>query len=163
MKKLMAICFFLSFVGASQVAAQSYDNAVGLRLGWGFGGSFKHFLNETSAVEGILNYRSFGTLGINYNYLQITGLYQKHGPLDEVLTGLQWYFGGGGFIGFYGGSYNGLIDGGGTTIGIAGNVGLDYAFDDIPLNISVDWVPSISINGGGFLSGLGGVAVRYIF
>ena len=83
-----------------------------------------------------------------------------HQPLDEVFSGLQWYYGGGGFIGLWsaGNSENG------TRIGIAGNLGLDYAFEDIPLNISLDWIPSFALVGfgNGFAGATGGLAVRYI-
>ena len=45
-----------------------------------------------------------------------------------------------------------------------GNLGLDYKFDNTPINISADWVPTIYI-GSGYLSGFGGgygaLAVRY--
>ena len=164
MKKFLSILVFATVIAMGSSTAQNYDNAIGIRGGWGFGASFKHFLNESAALEGVLRYRSFGTLGFNYSYVQVTGLYQIHNPLDDVLTGLQWYYGGGAFVGFWGGSYAGLIDGDRTYIGVAGNIGLDYAFEDIPLNISVDWIPSIAIvGGGGFLGGGGGVGIRYIF
>lgn len=42
-----------------------------------------------------------------------------------------------------------------TTFGVMGVVGLDYKFTDIPLNLSVDWVPTFFI-GDGYVSGFGG-------
>lgn len=157
MKKVLFTILFSSILLSLCTRAQNYDNAVGLRLGWGLGGSIKHFFDESKAVEGILQ------LGGPFsNYTQITALFQIHKPLDEVTPGLQWYFGGGGFVGFFSGVFSTYS----TRIGIAGNIGLDYAFEDLPLNISLDWIPGIAIIGfgTGFGAGTaGGLAVRYIF
>jgi hypothetical protein len=156
MKKLLLTLFVIAVFGAVHTSAQTYDNAVGLRLGWGFGGSIKHFFDDSKAVEGIVQ---FG--GLYTRYSQVTGLFQIHKPLDDVAPGLQWYFGGGGFVGLF----SGVSSANATRIGIAGNIGLDYAFDDIPLNVSLDWVPGIAIVGFGnsFGARTGGLAVRYIF
>ncbi len=164
MKKILLALFCFACLGTATSQAQNYDNAIGLRLGWGFGATYKHFFNESGAVEGILNYRSFGLLSANWNFIRITGLYQVHAPLDNVVEGLQWYYGGGGYVGFWGGSFLGNIDEDRTVIGIAGCLGLDYSFTDIPLNITIDWIPSINLAGGGGFGGeAGGLAVRYIF
>jgi hypothetical protein len=156
MRKLLII-FCAGIFFSLNANAQNYNNAVGVRLGWGFGGTIKHFFDDSKAVEGIVQ---FG--GIYSRYAQITGLFQIHKPLDDVAPGLQWYFGGGGFVGFFSGVYSARS----TRIGIAGNIGLDYTFEDIPLNLSLDWVPGIAIVGfgTGFGAGTaGGLAVRYIF
>ena len=51
-----------------------------------------------------------------------------------------------------------------TSFGIQGYLGLDYAFEDIPLNITADWIPTIFLNGfgSGFGAGYGTLGVRYI-
>ncbi len=154
--KSLFVTLLICLVAICHSTAQNYDNALGLRLGWGFGVSFKHFISDEAALEGIAR---FG--GVYMSYTQITGLYQKHKPLDEVLPGLQWYIGGGGFIGLWGGDFTDRS----LRIGIAGNIGLDYAFEDIPLNISLDWIPSLALTGfgKGFGAESGGFAVRYIF
>lgn len=157
MKKLILPLFLGLFFFSQNAFSQNYGTAAGIRLGWGFGGTIKHFFDDSKAVEGILQLG-----GIYSRYAQITGLFQVHRPLDEVAPGLQWYFGGGGFAGFFSGIYSTRS----TRIGIAGNIGLDYAFDDIPLNLSVDWIPGIAIVGfgTGFGAGTaGGLAVRYTF
>lgn len=156
MKRTIFFGLILLFSFSAQNAtSQTYDNAIGLRLGWGVGLTGKHFLNDQSAVEAIVH---FG--GAYTSYFQITGLYQVHNPLDEVFSGLQWYYGGGGFVGLWGGDNSTNS----ARIGIAGNIGLDYAFDDIPLNISLDWIPSFALVGfgNGFAGTTGGLVVRYI-
>lgn len=157
MKKILVTFILGTLFLFQNASAQNYENAAGVRLGWGFGGTIKHFFDDSKAVEGIVQ------LGGVYNrYAQVTGLFQVHQPLDDVAPGLQWYFGGGGFIGFFSGVYSARS----TRIGIAGNIGLDYTFEDIPLNITLDWVPGIAIVGfgTGFGAGTaGGLGVRYIF
>lgn len=157
MKKLIPIFLFtFLFISVSEIQAQNYNNAVGARLGWGFAGSLKHFFTEDWAGEGIVNFRN------NYNgfgYFTVTGLAQKHQPLADV-NNLSWYFGGGAYVGFYSSSYTGSSK---AILGISGNLGLDYTFEDIPLNISLDWIPSIGLTGGGgFGAEAGGIGVRYI-
>jgi hypothetical protein len=79
------------------------------------------------------------------------------------MEGLQWYYGGGANITLYSGDYD-LYDNdqGGTTFGIAGNLGLDYKFEDVPVNVSLDWIPVFSF-GYDFGGDGGGIAVRYTF
>jgi len=158
----MALVFF-GLMSAISMQAQTYDNAAGLRLGFGFGGTFKHFLNESSALEAIVNIRGSGYLGyVSSRSIAISGLYEIHKPLDEVLEGLQWYVGGGALVGFSTSRVIGTRSSS-ASFGILGVIGLDYAFEDIPLNISVDWIPGIIFNGGGFTGDSGALAVRYIF
>ncbi|WP_236974726.1 hypothetical protein [Membranihabitans maritimus] len=156
MKKLFLPLLFLFILsGFSKVEAQSYESAIGARLGWGFAGSYKHFFSDDLAGEGIVNFRNYSGL---YSYFTVTGLAQKHSAIPD-LSGLSWYFGGGAYLGFYGSGYTGTA----TIVGIAGNLGLDYAFEDIPLNLSIDWIPRLGLTGGvGFGAESGGLAARYI-
>jgi len=48
---------------------------------------------------------------------------------------LQWFYGGGGYVGF----------GGDTNVGGMGIIGLDYKFNNAPLNLSLDWKPELNI------------------
>ncbi|NND34028.1 MAG: hypothetical protein HKN76_15675 [Saprospiraceae bacterium] len=157
------ICFSISFI-PQQISAQNYDNAVGIRAAWGFGGSFKHFFTEKIAAEAIVNYWNRGTLGFRYSRTRITALVQMHNPLPEVAEGLQWYAGAGAFVGFWGGNYSRYYEYNQTEIGVSGVIGLDYAFTELPINISLDWMPSLAFTGGaGFSANAGGIAVRYTF
>ena len=150
-------------------AQHDYDRAVGLKFGWGYGITGKFFMQDHVAIEGIVSYRSydFGGLGSTYDYywLRIVGLYEIHNPLDQIVEGLQWYYGGGAFFYSYGGDFDYPgSDFNSTNIGIAGVIGLDYKFANVPINISTDWVPGFAIvGGGGFVSEAGGFAIRYTF
>ncbi|HEY8687835.1 MAG TPA: hypothetical protein VIM07_01270, partial [Chitinophagaceae bacterium] len=63
-------------------------------------------------------------------------------------------------IGFYNNKY-----GGATSIGVDGVLGLDYKIPSAPLNLSLDWQPSIEFGNGfnnGFSGNWGGIAIRYV-
>ena len=161
---ILAIICLTTSMSVTSVQGQNYANAVGIRAAWGFGGSFKHFFNEKIAAEAIVNYWNRGTLGFRYSRTRISALVQMHNDLTEVTEGLQWYAGAGGFVGFWGGNYSRYYDFNQTEIGVSGVIGLDYAFPELPINISLDWMPSLAFTGGGgFSANAGGIAVRYIF
>src|SRR5688500_10593467 len=78
---------------------QDYKTGIGVRLGGLTSGlTVKHFVNPTSAIEGIL--------GFGYRSFLITGLYEKHNNISTA-PGLKWFYGLGAHIGFfrYGGYY----------------------------------------------------------
>ena len=164
--KIFMLCLLfgigLSTQGNSQVY---YEKAVGLKLAWGLGLTGKYFLNDNAAIEGIVRYRDFGFGSFNYYWLTVQGLYEIHKPLESVADGLQWYYGGGAYIGFYGGDFDYPgSDFDQTFVGISGVLGLDYKFANAPVNVSVDWIPSFQLVGGtGFTGESGGLAVRYTF
>lgn len=167
MKKLLTtFLLFGAIMFCTQKAdAQLYKNGIGLRLGWGYGLTFKHFLSEKAALEGILNYRSYGVTNYNYNYLRITGLYLIHNPIKSV-EGLQWYYGGGLMFQSWGGDFKEYLpDAKTSNIGIVGALGLDYKFRDVPISITADWLPTFILSGygDGFGGEAGGLAIRYTF
>lgn len=130
MKKIIVFCSLITAVCLS-ASAQDYQKAIGIRLGpnsaaitAGFTG--KYFLNEKAAVEGII--------GVN-NGFGICGLYELHFPIDAV-NNLAWFGGAGGYVAFRSSS---------TFVGAAGIIGLDYKFEQIPLNVSLDWKPELNI------------------
>lgn len=151
--------------------AQNYNSAIGARLGYPLSLSYKKFIGESSAFELLAGTHgrrytySFGDYG--WRWFMVGGAYQKHQPLNldaDGLENLQWYWGGGAtayfwtFDDYYADRYAS------TSFGIQGYIGLDYAFDEIPLNITLDWVPTIFLNGfgSGFGAGYGSVGVRYV-
>lgn len=161
---IVIITFFFLFL-MNSMQAQDYNNAVGVRLAWGFGATGKHFFSEKVAGEAIINYWSRGRLGYRYTRTRITALVEIHNDLSSVAEGLKWYAGGGAFVGFWGGEFGRFFEGyTSTQIGLSGVIGADYKFKDLPINVSVDWTPSIAIAGGaGFFGNAGGIAVRYTF
>ena len=142
--------------------AQNYKSAVGARLGYPLGVSFKQFTGEKTAFELNAGFRS----GYRYSWFNVSGAVLIHKPIKSV-DGLKWYFGPG--VSAYIWNYDRYYyydDYASTTFGIQGYIGLDYAFTDIPLNLSIDWVPTFFIGRSyysTFGAGYGSLAVRYIF
>lgn len=169
MKKIFLFFLFFCSLLIHDLVAQQYDSAVGLRFGVPNSISYKKFLGDVSVVE-----FSAGTRGFNSGFLStlrywsFTGSYQiqKELGLGDI-DGLDYYYGGGGIVflwTFNDSFYNDQFSS--TTLGIQGYLGLSYTFDDIPLNITLDWVPTILI-GNGFVSsgvgfGFGSLGARYV-
>ena len=118
---------------AARATAQDYKLGLGIRICPNISPtissavSVKYFLNEKSAIEGLV---SFG------NRFGIGGLYEVH-QLIGGMANLNWFYGGGAYIGFqYGKVYTG-------PTGIAG---IDYKFNNAPINLSLDWKPELDIS-----------------
>ena len=141
MKKLF-ILLFVAGMAISGLQAQDagYKTALGVRLSSSNAivsnsVSLKHFVTNKMAIEGLL---SFG------DPLAIGALVELHNPLSAA--GLSWYYGGGGYIGFLK-TVNANTQKTSTepNFGAQGVLGLDYKFNNIPLNISLDWKPELNI------------------
>ena len=154
--------FLLCFIFYSPDAqAQSWEKAIGLRLGFPNSITYKHFISENGAIEGVLGTRNFtGVRSIN-----LSAAYQIHNSiLEDSFGGLRWYYGGGATLIFFNFENNSGLSGG-TSIGIQGYLGVDYTFEEVPINLSLDWTPNFLFTGFGdrFGGDFGGVAIRYIF
>ncbi|HBW85329.1 MAG TPA: hypothetical protein DEF82_00845 [Crocinitomicaceae bacterium] len=145
MKKLsLTTLLFLAVSTCSW--SQQYKTAVGIKGGYpSLGGlDIKHFLRPGFAVE--------GTIGGFSNTLLISALAEVQKSLPEP-TGLDWYVGVGPTLGVTSGTY---------ILSVNGVVGVDYTFQDFPLNLSLDTGPVLSLSPIGFGWG-GGLAIRYAF
>jgi hypothetical protein len=157
---LAVVCFF-----SISLKAQEYKTAVGIRLGPGSpavsgGFTVKHFMDEKHAVEAIL--------GINGG-IGLCGLYEWHQPIPTV-EHLQWFAGVGGYAAYRNNTM--VIPEENSTgyksntayVGAAGIIGADYKFQDIPLNISIDWKPELNfIENVGFEASGVGFSARFTF
>jgi hypothetical protein len=152
--------FILTTILATTVVmlsnAQDYETGLGLRVGTGVGFTVKHFINERSALEGLLTTRWHG--------FDITGLYEKHAMAFDV-DHLQWYYGFGAHLGFYDGDYVEWGAPGSTynVLGIDGIIGLEYSFTEAPINVGIDLKPALNLTGYTGLWAEFGLTVRYIF
>lgn len=162
--------------GSGATGGQSgYKTGIGLRLGYESGITFKHFIKEHRALEGIL------TRGWGYGGGRITGLYEIHKPLPGA-PGFDWFFGFGAHIGSFDGryyGYYGYYNGGYydkhgkwhptgyrdyyLSVGIDGILGIEYQLAEIPLTLGIDIKPWIDFYGRGSHFGDGGLSIRYIF
>lgn len=111
--------------------AQDYRFALGVRLSNSsptLNNSItgKYFVTERSAVEGIVSFGSRFGMG---------GLLEIHKPFNNIPQ-LKWMYGAGAFLGF---------EDKNTYLGPTGILGLDYKFENVPINLSLDWKPELNI------------------
>ncbi|HNV80898.1 MAG: hypothetical protein WBI34_12675 [Tenuifilaceae bacterium] len=139
-KKAFSVLFcfslFFPFNGFTQ---QSYKTGLGLRGGYPSGLTVKHFIDGSSAVEGVL---SFGSWGLGF-----TALYQIHVPIKDA-PGFNWYYGGGAHVGIAkasGGNPFSRTEDQKLFLGVDGIFGAEYVFPDIPISLSLDLSPIVSI------------------
>jgi hypothetical protein len=154
---ILAIILFATTIASTTSNAQSssansssYTTALGIKVWDGAGITLKHFFNPDRAGELIAYFWSHG--------IRFTGLYEFHFDIPGA-EGLKWYVGPGAHVGFYSDKY-----GDGGFIGIDGVLGLDYKFNSVPINLSLDWQPSFEFGAGrGFVGSWGGLGIRYTF
>lgn len=146
MKRIILLLVLgFSILTGSKLSAQSYfDHAIGARLGYPLAVSYKKYISDYGAIELFAGQSS----RLSGSALTAGAAYQKHFPLSGDL---DWYVGGGASMNIFDSSIG---------IGIQGYLGLQYNFDDIPLNLTLDWIPSFV--GGNFGGNYAGLAARYI-
>jgi len=131
----------------------SYSTAIGLRAGGTSGLTLKQFFATGTAVEGIV--------GIWPNAISITVLYERYSQVGEV-SGLNWYFGGGGHITYGTGRlyyvyregnryYTYRYNYPGFGVGIDLVAGIEYKIPQIPFALNLDIKPFIEMNRAGVL------------
>ncbi len=153
MKKALLVIIIVAGLAISSYG-QDYKTAIGLRAGVPYGLTVKHFVSQQNAFEGILASRWGGFVA--------TVLYENEHWTGEY-PGLNWFFGVGAHVGFW--NNNPYVTGdGGSVIGLDGILGLEYTFDEIPLNLSLDIMPSFNLIGSTGWGGInGGLSIRYVF
>ncbi|WP_447641897.1 MULTISPECIES: hypothetical protein [Chitinophagaceae] len=154
MKNFFVVLMFL--LSSHTVFGQSnYDQALGIRAIGGFTISYKNYFGNQNNMELQAAIWTHGT--------RFAGLYEFNHPVADI-NGLNFILGPGVHLGFWNGKYKDQHSDAGTEFGIDGIIGLDYGFSKIPINISVDWQPSIILAGGSdFTPNLGGIGIRYTF
>ena len=153
MKKIIIVTLFTA-VTAFGFSQSTYKQAMGIKLPGGYSITYKKFLTQNNNIEAQATVWNKG--------FRVSGLYEFN-FYNLNVDGLAWFAGPGVHVGFwknaYQKDYNSKAD-----LGIDGILGLDYKFANIPINVSVDWQPSVTLAGSaGFTPAYGGVAVRYTF
>ncbi|MBN2742844.1 hypothetical protein LX69_01917 [Breznakibacter xylanolyticus] len=162
MKKLGILLFALMIGFAAE--AQINPHALGLRLGGGDAGgseiSYQHGLSRKTRFEADLGWRN----SKYYDAFCLTGVHQWVFPIE---SGFQWFVGVGGQFGSWSWDdkyYNGNDDDG-MWIAIAGQIGIEYQFSEVPLQIGIDARPNIGVVNSNSELGNWDVAlsIRYCF
>jgi hypothetical protein len=147
MKKVLAI-LLVCFAVATAVNAQ--DKAIGLKLGsYGAEISGQMAMGDANRVEANLGFYAGG--------LSLNGYYQWVKDLPALGSNWKWYYGAGAGVGI----------GSSFSLGVGGQAGLEFDLQSVvpslPLQLSIDALPTINIIGGfGFGIG-GGLGIRYRF
>lgn len=144
----------------AQALGTNYGNAIGGRFGVANGVTFKHFVSNNNALDFILNFR---TKKNHYSTFSLIGLYEFHNPIAGA-QGLQWYYGFGAGVGSYTYKYDNRRNETDLYLSGEGVLGLDYKFDGAPINISLDWKPSLNLtpDTGLYFDGVG-LSIRFAF
>lgn len=156
MRRIFFLVILFSGLSIS-LFGQDYRTSLGFRAGLPYGLTVKHFLSKTNALEGVLASRWGGFV--------ITGLYENEHWTGEY-PGLNWFWGFGAHAGFWDAGSNPNIDTDyvGSVIGADAILGIEYTFDDLPINLSLDLLPSLNIIGVTGWGGINGaISVRYVF
>ena len=147
-QKVVLLSLILIAIFENSASAQ-YRHQAGVRLGsadqvLSTGFTYRYHFNNGKAVEAILNLRDPIALG---------ALYEVFKPINAV-PNLHWFYGGGAYVGFSG------FD----NFGITGIAGIDYQFNEVPINLTIDWKPELNlIEGVQFRASTVAVSVRFSF
>ena len=131
-----------------------YKTALGLRLEFGAssdltGISYEQFISNQNSIE-FIGLTNFATGA------EFTGIYKYIKSLPGIPATVRWYTG----IGAHAGSWQGDK----LVVGADGLLGIGYTFNDIPLNVTLDWHPKINIitQHDRFIPAIFGLSFKYV-
>ena len=144
MKKILLI----AVLAVASLAAYAQPRAIGANLGSGLGFSYQHGFGEANMLDVAVSVPVLGGWGIGgkvtYDWIDPFGATVPWNEKGEW----HWYMGVGGSGGIYG------FNAPNWYVGAAGHFGIEYDFW-FPLQLSLDWRPTIGVvgnhadNGGG--------------
>jgi hypothetical protein len=157
MKKLIVTALVLIGSGFTAQSQEISKNVLGLRLGDnnGFGTeiSYQRGLSDNNRIEANLGWRN----NHNVSAFKLTGIYQW---VWEIDNNFNWYAGAGAGLGSWSNS-----DSNGSFVYISGNVGIEYNFEEVPIQLSLDYRPEFG--GHGYFNNNYGsdiaIGIRYKF
>jgi hypothetical protein len=157
MKKLIVTALVLIGSGFTAKSQEISKNVLGLRLGDnnGFGTeiSYQRGLSDNNRIEANLGWRNNKSISA----FKLTGIYQW---VWEIDNNFNWYAGAGAGLGSWSNS-----DSNGSFVYISGNVGIEYNFEEVPIQLSLDYRPEFG--GHGYFNNNYGsdiaIGIRYKF
>ena len=154
-RRFIILLVFFGFQ-ISSYAQADYKTSIGVRGAPASGITLKHYMTERAAFEGILTTRWQGFV--------FTGLYELTQTAFRSEQ-FNFYYGAGAHIGFWDDNpehpwFDDRDDH--LVVGIDGIIGLEFVFESIPFNISLDWKPALNIAYyTGFWADEVGLSLRY--
>jgi len=160
MKHFSHLCILCTLLlGASintfaQGGRKPYSSAIGGRIEINksetyFGPTYKHYLDFNKSYE-LMALTDFD------HGVEFYGLMQYNGTIPDLPQKLRWVLGGGVNLGSWTGDS--------FVLGLTGMMGIEYSFDEIPLNLGLDWKPVFNLvteNHDRFWPSKIGISVRY--
>ncbi|HRP33849.1 MAG TPA: hypothetical protein PKV73_18255 [Agriterribacter sp.] len=146
-KRMLGITLIAMGISFAVSAQGDYERSIGIRIAPEtyydlFALSYKTFLSDAGAIEFNAGGGTKGYYYTNNRYhpfsLSVSGAYQHH--FDIPVQGLKWFVGGG--LTAYN-AFSGEKRYRGFGFGFFPTGGADYKFPLIPLNLSVDYRPTI--------------------
>lgn len=150
---IIAALFFFAEKASAQATGYTYKTAVGFKF-YPTAVTIKHFVKSNAAIEGLGYFW--------HNGFRATGLYEWHGNISGA-AGLKWYVGGGAHLDTWNEKYRDEYSPEGrAAAGLDGVLGLDYKFKGAPINLSLDWQPSVTFIGANYsTTDWVGIAIRF--
>jgi hypothetical protein len=139
-KTFLLVLFFLLMYISCSFAQHNYKTGIGLRGGSPSGITGKHFMSNSTAVEGIVSFGWWGGFGV-------TGLFQIHNPIPNA-QGFKWYYGAGAHLATSNADKQSPWSGASGSklfLGVDGVIGAEYVFADAPVSVSVDILPILNL------------------
>ncbi len=149
--KYLIVCITL-LCSITFIQAQTYNTAVGIRIGSGIGLSVQQRVANKTTIEGLLHSK------FKEEHLKLTVLAEQHMPI--LFKRFNIYYGGGVHKGFYTGN-DADVKAQGNLLGVTLVGGAEITIGRF--NISYDYKPAFNIKGGDkAFSSETGVSVRYV-
>lgn len=149
--------FILAMLCSTISFGQQYSTAIGIKGGYpGYGSlNLKHFLGGSNAIE--------ASVGGGAHHVWLQGLYERNAALEG---GLDWYWGLGADLGFWSNGYSYYHKKSdryysGAWGGLDAVIGMEYTFEEVPINIAADLGPTIRLFPYVGFGWGGAVALRY--
>lgn len=155
MKTFLILLITTCILTTAHAQENTYNRALGVKFPGGFSVTYKKFVTNTNNIEAQVTLWNKG--------YRMSGLYEFNFYSFNTVEGLSWFVGPGVHLGFWKDTlqktYNSKVD-----FGVDGIIGLDYKIKNLPINLSLDWEPSVTLIGSaGFTPSYGGIGVRYTF
>lgn len=157
---IIFLSLFFSISKAQHRAVGPYNTGIGLRAGFLYGLTLKHFLNTHVALEGLG--------GTRWQGYTIIGLFEYQSE-THFSEDIDWFVGFGGHAGNYERKY--FLENGGAlhytgnvyAVGIDAIVGLEYKVNHVPLTIGIDFKPFFDLVNSNHNYLDAGLTARFVF
>lgn len=152
---LFVICFALSAGPLQAQVSQHDDVGLGVLLGDPSGISYKNYFNPKNAVDAALGWSVRNQDGL---YVHADYLWHNYELFQDMDGSVEQ-----GLVGFYYGVGARVFIGDVSDLGVRIPVGVNYMFQNDPLEIFIELVPTLDLVPSTDADFGGGIGIRYYF